>query len=100
MTVEQFYKYCKRNKPTRIIPYDYCIEFHFKTRVVIQASNGIDCIIYTKQRKCKGNSKALIADLLEIAPKFMDDIKRKHAPMSKEEIQLLDQSPFGVFYKK
>lgn len=78
MTANDFLKYCKRNKPTKIIPNEYGITFNFKTRVVITATNGIDGIIYTKQRKDKGNTKALLADLLEITPMFIDNMKRKY----------------------
>lgn len=80
MTVQQFLKYCKRNKPTKILPHEYGIDFHFKTMVVINATSGIDGMIYTKWRKCRNGSKALFADLQEIAPKVMDDMKRKYSP--------------------
>ena len=78
MTSEQFDKYCKRNKPTKIIAQKYSIVFHFKKRVVIEVTNGIDGLIYTKWMKQKGNSMALIADLLEVTPGYLDEMKRKY----------------------
>ncbi len=78
MTTEQFLKYCKRNKPTKIIPTKHDIIFHFKKTVVISATNGIDGIIYTKRRKVIGNTKALLSSLREITPLMTNKMLEKY----------------------
>lgn len=92
MTAAKFEKYCKRNKPTKIIPTDDGITFHFKVRVVIQVTNGIDGLIYSKWRKYKKDaSKALIADLSEAAPMYFDNLKRKYGQFDAIKLQQLNQ---------
>jgi hypothetical protein len=79
MTPKNFERYCKRNKPTKIVAADYGMEFYFANGKRIDVRNGIDHLHYIKYCKPKPNAgKELIASLLEFTPMFMDDIKRKY----------------------
>lgn len=90
MTHEQFEKYCKRNKPTKIVPTSCRVLFHFRKTVVIEASVGFDDeLIYTKHTKAKGNSKALFTSLQEYAPTFIKSTIQKYSP--KNYNKLLNQ---------
>ncbi len=79
MTNEQFIKYCKRNKPTKVIPTEYEIQFYFKKTVRIDACNGIDGFYYIKYTKARGNTKELLASLIDFTPKFYENMKEKYS---------------------
>ncbi len=79
MIANNFQKYCKRNPPIKIVASDYGMEFYFSNGKRIDVRNGIDHLHYIKYCKPKKNAgKALVADLMELAPMYMDDMKRKY----------------------
>lgn len=79
MTAKNFKIYCKRNKIIKIIPTDYGVSFHFIKNRVIEASCGIDGIIYTKLRKNKVTStKLLFNQLNEMMPEIINQFSEKY----------------------